>query len=299
MSKFDFTAAIKEGQKRLENKNLALIALGPSGSGKSRLCGTMGVKTLYLHTSGESHGPASAAAGGSEILPICIDAGPSIPSKHVDGDGNESMVPSSTTVSADEAYKRLLDILDSVAELKKLGVKAIAIDGATELESIIQNTTTWKQRLAAEYKGVKSYAGDLTLSMFRPILLKLQRLQAELGIHYVLTCILSVREYGENNEILDASPSLYGFNVATGLIQQFPDILVIGQVSDGERARPAIQLGSHVSKATKDQKSQEVRKLSNFYNRITGADLTTCPDLMKPNLKLVAEIKKLGKYPEA
>jgi hypothetical protein len=271
---------IKAGQERLKNKNVALCLLGPSGSGKSRACGTFGVKTLYLHTSGEGHGPASAASGGSEILPVCLDR---------DGD---------TVLSADEAYKRLLDILNSSAELKKLGVGAIALDGATELEAIIQGTTAWKARLAAEYKGVKSYAGELTLSFFRPITLGLQKLQDELGIHYVMTCILNVREVGENNEILDASPALYGFNVATGLIQQFPDILVIGQVSDGERARPAIQLGSHVSRVSKDQKSQEVRKLSNFHCRLTGADLSEAPSLVKPDLGRIARTKAAGKYVE-
>lgn len=278
---FNFASAIKEGQERLKNKNVALILLGPSGSGKSRACGTFGVKTLYLHTSGESHGPASAAAGGSEILPICIDK-----------DGDKQL-------TADETYARLLEILASGPELKKLGIGAVAVDGATELENIIVNTTEWKRRLAAEYKSSRSYAGDLTLGMFRPIILGLQKLQADLGVHYVITCILHVKEYGENNEILEAAPALYGYNVATGLVQQFGDILVIGQVSDGERTRPALQLGAHASKATKDKDTKEVRKLSNFYNRITGADLTTCPDLMKPNLKLVAEIKKLGKYPEA
>jgi hypothetical protein len=271
---------IKDGQEKLKNKNVSLILLGPSGSGKSRACGTFGVKTLFIHTSGESHGPASAASGGSEILPICLDR---------DGD---------KVLSADDSYARLLEVLSSGPELKKLGIGAIAIDGATELESIIQNTTAWKTRLAAEYKGVKSYAGDLTLSMFRPILNGLQKLQAEIGIHYVMTCILSVRELGENGEILEASPSLYGFNVASGLIQQFPDILVIGQVSDGERARPAIQLGSHATKVTKDQQSKEVRKLSNFHNRITGADLSSAPDLIKPSLALVAKIKQIGHYPE-
>lgn len=271
---------IKDGQEKLKNKNVSLILLGPSGSGKSRACGTFGVKTLFIHTSGESHGPASAASGGSEIFPICLDR---------DGD---------KVLSADDSYARLLEVLSSGPELKKLGIGAIAIDGATELESIIQNTTVWKTRLAAEYKGVKSYAGDLTLSMFRPILNGLQKLQAEIGIHYVMTCILSVRELGENGEILEASPSLYGFNVASGLIQQFPDILVIGQVSDGERARPAIQLGSHATKVTKDQQSKEVRKLSNFHNRVTGADLSSAPDLIKPSLALVAKIKQLGHYPE-
>lgn len=271
---------IKAGQERLKNRHVALCLLGTSGAGKSRACGTFGVKTLYLHTSGESHGPASAASGGSEILPVCLDK-----------DGEELL-------TADEAYKRLLDILGSGAELKKLGVDAVAIDGATEIETIIQGTTHWKTELAAKYKGVKSYAGDLTLSMFRPILARLQKLQEELGIHYVMTCMLNVREYGEDNVIVDAAPSLYGYNVATGLIQQFPDILVIGQVSDGERARPAIQLGSHVSRVSKDQTSKEVRKLSNFHCRITGADLSEAPSLVKPDLGRIARTKAAGKYVE-
>ena len=271
---------IADGKKKLENKNVSLILLGPSGAGKSRACGSFGVKTLYLHTSGESHGPASASSGGSEVLPVCLDR---------DGD---------KVLSADEAYARLLEILSSGPELKKLGIGAIAIDSATEVEAMIQATSAWKQRLASEYKGVKSYAGDLTLSMFRPILTALQKLQQEIGIHYVMTCILNVRELGENGEILDGSPSLYGFNVATGLIQTFPDILIIGQLSDGEKTRPGIQRGTHVSRVSKDQATKEVRKLSNFHNRVTGADLSTAPDIIKPSLKLVAEIKKLGHYPE-
>lgn len=274
----NLSALIKQGQERLKNKSLGLILLGPSGSGKSRACGTLGVKTLYLHTSGESHGPASAAGGGSEILPICIDK-----------DGDKILTP-------DESYQRLLQILAAKDELKKLGVGAVALDGATELEALIQSTNVWKERLKNEYKGVKAYAGDLTLSMFRPILVALQDLQKELNVHYVLTCILHVREVGENNEILDAAPALYGFQVATGLIQQFADVMVIGQVFDGERLRPAFQLGSSVSKATKDQQTKEVRKLANFHCRLTGADLSEAPALMKPDLARLAKVKAEGKY---
>lgn len=273
---------IKNGQEKLKNKNVSLILLGPSGAGKSRTCGSFGVKTLYIHTSMEKHGAQSAAAGGSEILPL-----------------NISLDEDEKPVSADDSYKLLLDTLNNVAFIKSQGIKAIALDSATELENIIQNTSTWKSKLVAEYKGVKSYAGDLTLSMFRPILTALQKLQDELGIHYVMTCILNVRELGENGEILDGSPSLYGFNVATGLIQTFPDILIIGQLSDGEKTRPGIQLGTHVSRVSKDQQTKEIRKLSNFHNRITGADLTTCPDIIKPSLALVAKIKQLGHYPES
>lgn len=276
----NFDKLIAEGKEKLKNKNVSLILLGASGSGKSRACGTFGVKTLYLHTSGESHGPASASVGGADVLPICLDR---------DGD---------TVLTADETYARLLEILNSTAALKKLGIGAIAIDGASELETIITNTTAWKTKLTVEYKGVKSYAGELTLSMFRPVLVALQKLQQELNVHTVITCILHVKELGENGEILEASPSLYGYGVATGLIQQFADILIIGQLSDGEKTRPGIQLGSHVSKVTKDQVTKEVRKLANFHNRITGADLSNAPAIIKPSLKLIAEIKKLGHYPE-
>ena len=276
----NFAQLIKEGIEKLKNKNVALVLLGPSGSGKSRACGTFGVKTLYIHTSGESHGPASAASGGSEILPICIDR-----------DGDKIRTP-------DETYTLLLEILSAPVELKKLGIGAIVIDGATEIEALIQGTTVWRNRLAAEYKGIKSYAGDLTISMFRPILNALQKLQHEIGIHYVMTCILTVKEYGENNEIVDASPSLYGYNVATGIIQHFPDILVIGQLSDGERARPGIQLGSHVSRVSKDQATKEVRKLSNFFCRVTGADLSSAPAIIKPDLSRIVRTKAAGTYTE-
>jgi hypothetical protein len=269
---------IKDGNKALLNKAVAAILLGPSGAGKSRTCGTFGVKTLYLHTSSEAHGAASAAVGGSEILPICID------------------VEEGETLSADKSYERLLSILGAKDQLKKLGIGAIALDGATEIENLIMQTSAWKARVASEYKGVASYAGPVTLGMFRPILTALQALQRDLGVHYIMTCILNVKELGENGAITNAEPKLKGFDVATGIVQQFPDVLVVGQVSDGDRTRPAIQLGAHVHKASKDFTTKEVRKLQNFWVRVTGADLSEAPDMLAPNLARIAEIKAAGKY---
>jgi hypothetical protein len=274
----DFAAMIQEGKKSLENKNVAAILLGASGNGKSRACGTFGVKTLYLHTSSESHGAQSAAMGGSEIVPICIDRDKGVP------------------ISPDDSYKRILDILGSTEQLKKLGIGAVALDGASEIETIITGTNLYKSRVAAEYKGNTSFAGPVVLSMFRSILVALQKLQADLGIHYVVTCILNIRELGDNGQISDAEPKLAGYNVATGLIQQFPDVLAIGRVSNGEREEPMLQFGAHVQKTTKDFTTKEVRKLHNFNIRITGVDLSEAPEMLKPNFARIIEFKKASKY---
>lgn len=275
---FDFAAALKEGQAALKQKQLGAILLGSSGSGKSRACGTMGVKTLYLHTSGEQHGALSASSGGSEILPICID------------------IEAGKVLDADSAYNRLLAILADGAGIAKAGIKAIVIDGLTELEALILETKAWKQRVQIEYKGVSSYAGPVTLSMMRPILNSLLKLQKDHGIHFIVTCILNVKELGESGEILNAEPKLKGFDVATDMVRQFADVLIIGQMSNGEVSKPRIQIGAHVSKASKDFTTKEVRKLQNFFVRVTGCDLSGSPETLAPNLANIIKYKEIGKY---
>lgn len=274
----DLGAMIKEGQKVLDNKCVSAIILGASGNGKSRACGTFGVKTLYLYTGGETHGPASAALGGSEILPIRID------------------FDKGQVLSPDDSFKRLLDVLGATTQLKALGIGAVAIDGASEIETLICSTSAYKARVAAEYKGNTSFAGPVVLAMFRQILAALQKLQSDLNIHYVITCILNIRELGDNGQIADAEPKLAGYNVATGLIQQFPDVLAIGRVSNGEKEEPLLQFGAHVHKSSKDFTTKEVRKLHNFNIRVTGVDLSEAPEMIKPNFARLIEFKKAGKY---
>ncbi len=283
----DLTALVNAGKKVLDNKNVSGIILGASGNGKSRACGTFGVKTLYLYTGGETHGPASAEVGATlhgsgSVHPVRLDS----------RDGS----PDGEILTPDETYQHLLSILTAKDQIKKLGVGAIAIDGASEIETLICSTSAYKARVAAEYKGNTSFAGPVVLGMFRPILAALQKLQAELNIHYVITCILNIRELGDNGQILDAEPKLAGYNVATGLIQQFPDVLVIGRVSDGEREVPMLQFGAHVHKSSKDFTTKEVRKLHNFNIRVTGVDLSEAPEMLKPNFARLIEFKKAGKY---
>lgn len=277
---FDFATALKEGAAALKQKQLGAILLGSSGSGKSRACGTLGVKTLYIHTSGEQHGALSANSGGSEIHPLCID--------HENG----------KILDPDSAYTRLLAVLSDGSGIAKAGFKAVVLDGLTEIEALILETKAWKQRVQVEYKGVASYAGPVTLSMMRPILTNLQKMQKDYGIHFIVTCILNVKELGESGEILSAEPKLKGFDVATDMVRQFADVLIIGQMSNGEISKPRIQIGAHVSKASKDFKTLEVRKLQNFYLRITGCDLAGAPDTLAPNLAKIAEYKAAGTYKE-
>jgi hypothetical protein len=275
---FDLASAIAEGNADLKNNHLGLVILGSSGAGKSRMLGTFGVKTLYLYTSGESHGPVSAASGGSEIVPICLDRA-----------GDKEL-------TADQAYDRLLAVLGDDAGLKKLGIKAVAIDGASEIENIILGTTKWEQAVQIGYKGVKAYAGPVTLAMFRPVMNALTRLQKILGIPYAMTCILNVKELGDGGAIADAEPSLKGYAVAVGIVQQFPDIVVLGQMSKDGRATPRIQLGADVSRTTKDFNTKEVRKLQNFHPRLTGVNLDNAPETLKPDLSRLVTFKKEGTY---
>ena len=137
---FNFKAAEAQVAKSIDNKCLALMLLGQSGAGKSYTIGTFGVRTLLLFGTGESHGPQSAkTAGADNVVPVCWDK---------DDEGN--------ALSPDQAYKRLLEALGDSEGIKAAGFKAIALDGATELEQMIRKTLKWKQ-LCETDKGCLLY----------------------------------------------------------------------------------------------------------------------------------------------
>jgi hypothetical protein len=268
---FNFEKAITDAKKDLNNNKLALVLLGSSGNGKSYAQGTFGCKTLYLYASGESHGPKSAASvGGANIVPVCIDR-----------DGEKAL-------TADESYQRLLDILNNVD--KKHGFGAISIDGASEIETIIRNTTQFKQKAKTTFDE-----GPVTLSLFRPILMQLKTLQRDQGVHFCMTCGLNVRDVGDTGEIIESTPALHGFQVATGLIQQFDDVMVIGRMQKSEKVGYRLQLLAGVTKTTKDFKTQEVRKTVNFSPRLTGVDITALPGTMEADLSKLITMKAGGK----
>lgn len=275
---FDFAKAHEDAKKDLTNKNLFLILLGSSGNGKSYTQGTFGVKTLYLYTQGESHGPKSAATTGVDnITPVCIDR-----------EGEKEL-------SADDAIARLFSILDDIEGIKKAKFKAISIDGASEIETLIRSTATFKKACLTD-KGIhNAFAeGPATLSVFRQLISKLKRLQRELDIHVCLTAILNVKEYGDNGAIVDSTPQLHGYNVATGLVQQFDDVMMIGRMQKDDKVAYRFQLLASANKSTTD-KSGAVRKTYNFSPRLTGTDITSLGATLKADLGELIKLKSGGK----
>ena len=269
---FNFDKAISDSKKDLVNNKLALILLGASGNGKSYAQGTFGCPTLYLYTSGESHGPKAAnTPGGNNILPICIDR---------DGD---------TQLKPDDAYKRLLDILGAADKIKALGVGAVTVDGATEIEGLIRETTAFKARAKTTFDE-----GPATLALFRPVINALKQLQRDIGVHYCMTCILNVKDFGDDGSVLESTPSLHGYQVATGLVQQFDDVMVVGRLQRGEKVGYRLQLLAGVTKTTKDFKTHEVRKTFNFSPRLTGVDITALGATLDADLGKLAALKAGG-----
>lgn len=256
----------------VKNDKVFLIVLGSSGSGKSHVAGTSPGKILYLHTASERHGALSATAGGGDVLAVCIDR---------DKTGKD--------LKADEAFKRGLEILNPEV-LKKAKIETIVLDGLTELEKIIRATTKWANLCSTGSGKHNSFAeGASTIVMADEYMKALRDAQDKVGVHVVVTGILDVQEVDDNGAVGVAKPRLSGYAVAEGLIQQFPDILVVGRVTgkDGKSGR-VFQTQSDVQRVSKDQ-AGVVKKFINFSPRLAGiADL---PAFIKADIKEVIRLK--------
>lgn len=274
---FDFAGAVKDAQKDLTNSKVFLLLLGASGNGKSYALGTFGVKTLYLYTQGESHGPKSAKTQGAEnIVPVCIDR-----------DGEKELTP-------DLAIKRLHTILDDAEGIKKAGFGAIALDGASELEAVFRDSERFKIACLANGKHNGFAEGPVTLGMFREVLVKLKKLQRELQVHVAMTCILEVKEMSEDGTIESSSPSLQGYMVATGLVRNFDDVMIIGRMQAKGHVAYRLQLLAAATKVSADFKTKEIKKTFNFSPRLNGVDITAAggeSGHIKADLSKLAELK--------
>lgn len=270
---FDFAAAEKAALVTAK-PNIAAVVMGQSSAGKSYLAGTLPGKTLYIYTQGEEHGRDSAklAAGkDSNIIPVSIDL--------VDG----------KVVNAETAYKRLLSILD-VTSVKAAGFTSVVIDGLTELEQLVRSTPEWAT-LCRTGKGDHNGFAEpaATVKMIRPVLDALRALQRELGVNYVVTCLLTVKGLAEDGEILISEPKLIGYEVAALLIPQFPDQILIGRMSNGEGVtKPRLQFGAAPTKVVKE-KNGEVKKFIGFCPRLRG--VTEVPTTMAADFKAVLKLK--------
>lgn len=251
---------------------LFAIVLGSSGAGKSHVAGSAPGKILYLYLDSERHGSSSAIKGGGNILAVCIDR---------DKEGNP--------LKPDAAFKRGLEILNPEV-LKKAKIDSIVLDGLTELEKLIRATTKWTNMCQSAQGKHNSFAeGASTIALADEYMRALRDAQDKVGVHVIVTGILDVQEVDDNGAIGVAKPRLSGYAVAEGLIQQFPDILVIGKVAgkDGKSGR-VFQTNADVQRISKDQ-AGNVKKFINFEPRLAGA--TNLPGFIKADLKEVIALK--------
>ena len=274
-------AAARVADADIKNVKLGAVILGTPSAGKSGLLGTFGCKTLYAYFGGESHGPISTFTHStSEVVPYPLS---------LDDEGK--------ALNATQAYNRLLTLLKAKDTLKAEGIEAIAIDGLTELENAILDMPVWSERVEKEKKGQTSYAGDITVSMFRPVLDALRALQRDIGVHYAVTCILDVQKYDEVGHILESMPKLKGYDVATGIILQFPDRLMIRPtVNDEGFAVPRLQMTAKAHRNTADQKTKVIKKTYNFRVQLAGCDMATFPESLRPDLSRMIKYKAAKKY---
>lgn len=270
---FDLAKATQESSKLLDNKALEAIVLGPSGGGKSFLLGTAKEKTLHLYFMGENHGIKSSAKAAldtkTEIISVCVD--------YADG----------VQLSSDVTYTRLLEILASKS-IVDAGVKLVAIDGLSELETIIRSTLIWKKKCLTEKGNHNGFAEtSATLEMLKPVIDSLKKLHRENGIHFVVTCILDVVSLGDNGQILESKPRIQGMRVAEEVVRQFGDVFVIGSMRKDGVDKHKLQFKTIVSQASKDS-SGEVKRCLNYSPRIAGAEV---PALMDASLAEVISLK--------
>lgn len=270
---FDFEKAEKEAAAEIE-PNLAAVVLGQSSAGKSYLAGTLPGKTLFIYTQGEEHGRDSAKLAltkGSQVVPVSVDL--------VDG----------KLVNADTAYKRLLSMLDAES-IRKAAFDSIVIDGLTELEQLVRATSEWTALCRTKNGDHNAFAEPTaTVKMIRPILDALRNLQRELGVNYVVTCLLMVKGMSEDGEITASEPKLIGYEVAALLIPQFPDQIVIGRMTnEAGITKPRLQFTATTSKSVKE-KNGEIKKMIGFTPRLRG--VSELPGSMPADLKAVLKLK--------
>lgn len=271
---FDFDKAEREAQAVVE-PCLGAIVLGQSSSGKSYLAGTLPGKTLYLYTQGEEHGKDSArmAAKGSNshVVAVSLDLVGGLP------------------LSPDNAYKRLLEALD-VKSIEKAGFDSVVLDGLTELEQLVRGTSQWVADCRAKSGEHNTFAEPAsTIRAIRPVMDALRTLQRNLGVNYVVTCLLVVKGTEDNGEIIASEPKLLGYEVAAQIIPQFPDQIMIGRMTNAEgTVKPRLQFTSSAQKVVKE-KNGSVKKLIGFTPRLRG--VAELPATMAADLQAVLKLK--------
>lgn len=256
--KFDFKRAIAQSELAMKNPKLECVILGPQGAGKSYAIGTLGVPTLHLYGTRESHGPKTARVVGKDnITPFCF----------TEYDGK--------SLSADDSLSLLESVLSNHSYLTESAFGAIALDGLAVLEDIIKQSTAWKEKCKTA-KGTHNTfkETEASLELMAHVINLLKSAQRECGVHIVVTGILDVKETDQYGGIVEASPRLGGYGLAESLNQHFGDVLVISKMTKSGTSQWRFQFMSDLTRVAKDDTGNQ-KKAMNFNPRLSGCEVPT------------------------
>lgn len=275
---FDFAKGRADAKKALESTKLELLILGHSGAGKSYTIGTLGVPTLYLYATKESHGPVAASTEGkSNISPLCFNRGI--------WPGEKMERP----FTADESLQYLHAILKDIKYLKAEGFQAIAVDGLGALESVVKESIVWKDKCKTAKGGHNTFKeSEASQEVIGDVIDALKYCKQELDIHIIMTGILDVKEKDAHGAVLEATPKMGGYGLAEAMNQHFADIVVTGRMVKNGEAKYKFQFMVDLVKASKDEHGN-IKKAMNFSPRLTGCAV---PDIMDADLSKLATLKK-------
>lgn len=252
---------------------LFLAILGCSGSGKSHVIGTAPGKILYLYFGPERHGVTAALKSGPDIIAVSVDT-------KKDG----------SVRKPDEAYKYGLQCLDPAA-LKKAGIETVALDGLIELEKLVRNTTEFDDSCLTKAGKRDAFREPAeTVRMMDKYMTALRVAQDSAQVHVVVTSILDVSEVEENGAIKVAKPRASGYAVAENMIQQFGDILCIGEITVKGKTGRVFQTGADLKRVSTDE-NKKVKRFINFNPRIQVPGHVEVPEIIKADLKEVLRLK--------
>jgi hypothetical protein len=275
---FDFNKMQQSSTASLESNKLELLLMGPSGAGKSFTIGSLGVKTLYLYATRETHGPKSAQVkGGDLVVPFCIDYG---------------TWPGESTArqfTAEESLQLLRSILTNYDFIKSNKFEAVALDGMAAMEVIIKDSKEWQKKcLTTQGKHNTFKESEASTEMLGSIVSLLKGVQRECNVHIVATSMIDVKDMDGFGGISEAAPKLQGYGVCEAVVANFGDVLVVGRMTKGTDVKWKFQSLMDVKKVSKDENGT-IKKILNFAPRLSGA---TLPAIMDADLSQVIKLKE-------
>lgn len=280
MSKVSIQDILKRSYK--PNNALFTLILGPRGTGKSYVTGTLNVPTLMLGFLEEDHGFKSAQSASKGNVTTYL----------LNQDDAGNILSMDDPKQVEKIYNRLLEVLGTPGLEEHF--KAIVMDGFSALDRYVARHP---ETLAAG----DNYGKDSRkmIELHERVVSAMKRIHAK-GVHIVATCAATVK-YNEKGEPC-LEPRLKGTNAVDGIIGSFAQVLVVGKVNvdnpetgDSE-LKHAFQFNNvPLTKSSSVMKSSNGRmvsgglKIESFSPRLAGISQDLIPEIFPADLSQLLE----------